>query len=83
MVVPDVIGDTYEVARKKLMDAKLKVGNTFPEGREGHQVCITDQAPKPGMTVDEDTPVDLFFENQKRQAEIFLMIFRWIINDIK
>lgn len=65
VVVPDVIGDTYEVARKKLMDAKLKVGNTFPEGREGHQGVITDQAPKPGMTVDEDTPVDLFFEESK------------------
>ncbi|NMA65571.1 MAG: Stk1 family PASTA domain-containing Ser/Thr kinase, partial [Clostridiaceae bacterium] len=62
VVVPDVIGDTYEVAQRKILDAKLKVGNTYPEGQEGHRGVIVDQAPKPGMTVDEDTPVELFFE---------------------
>jgi len=66
VVVPDVTGDTFEVAKKKLLDAKLKVGNTYPEGQEGHQGVIVDQAPKPGMTVDEDTPVDLFFEEAQQ-----------------
>jgi len=64
VVVPNLIGDTYEQALKKLMDAKLKLGDTFPEGSEGHRGKIVDQAPKAGETVVEDTPVALYFEEK-------------------
>ena len=61
VVVPKLIGDTYEEALKKLNNAKLKLGETFPEGSEGHRGVIEDQAPKAGETVVEDTPVAIFF----------------------
>jgi len=64
VIVPNLIGDTYEQALKKLMDAKLKLGETFPEGSEGHRGKIVDQAPKAGETVVEDTPVALYFEEK-------------------
>lgn len=64
VVVPDLIGDTYETAVKKLADAKLKVGETFPADREGYRGVIEDQSPKPGETVDEDTAVTLFFKEE-------------------
>jgi len=64
VVVPNLIGDTYEKALKKLMDNKLKLGDTFPEGSEGHRGVIVDQAPKAGETVVEDTPVALYFEEK-------------------
>ena len=46
---------------------------SLKEGRSSG--VITDQAPKPGMTVDEDTPVDLFFEESKETGGNILMIF--------
>lgn len=61
VVVPYLIGDTYDKALKKLNDAKLKLGNVFPEGSEGHRGVIEDQAPKSGETVVEDTPVAIYF----------------------
>lgn len=62
VIVPNVVGDTYDVALRKLTDAKLKVGETFPADREGHQGVIEKQSPAAGETVDEDTPVALFFK---------------------
>lgn len=62
VVVPDLIGDTYDAAVRKLTNAKLKLGETFPADREGHSGKIIDQAPKPGETVEEDTAVAIFFE---------------------
>lgn len=63
VVVPDLIGYTYDQAVNKLLAAKLKLGKTFPEGREGYRGKIVDQAPKAGTTVTEDTTVDIFFED--------------------
>jgi serine/threonine protein kinase len=62
VIVPNLVGDTYEIAVRKLADAKLKVGETFPEDREGHQGVIEKQSPAAGETVYEDTPVALFFK---------------------
>lgn len=64
VIVPNLIGDTYEIAKRKLADAKLKVGDTFPADREGHQGVIENQSPKAGETVDEDTPVTIFFKEE-------------------
>ncbi len=64
VVVPSLIGDTYEQALKKLTSAKLKLGETFPENSEGHRGLIEDQAPKAGETVVEDTPVAIFFAEE-------------------
>lgn len=63
-VVPDLTGDTYDAAVRKLTNAKLKLGETFPEDREGHSGTIIDQAPKPGETVAEDTAVAIFFAEE-------------------
>lgn len=64
VVVPDLTGDTYEVALRKLTNAKLKLGDTFPAESEGHRGQIIDQAPKAGETVVEDTPVTIFFAEE-------------------
>ena len=64
VVVPSLIGDTYEQAMRKLTNAKLKLGETFPEASEGHRGLIEDQAPKAGETVVEDTPVAIFFAEE-------------------
>ncbi len=64
VVVPNIVGDTYETAKRKLTEAKLKVGDTFPADREGHQGVIEDQSPKAGETVNEDTPVTIFFKEE-------------------
>ncbi|MGI6084793.1 MAG: Stk1 family PASTA domain-containing Ser/Thr kinase [Acetivibrionales bacterium] len=61
VVVPNLIGDTYDQAVKKLTEAKLKLGDVFPEGSGGHQGLIENQAPKSGETVVEDTPVAIYF----------------------
>ncbi len=67
VVVPSLIGDTYEQALRKLNNAKLKLGETFPEGSEGHRGVIEDQAPKAGETVVEDTPVAIFFSKDAEE----------------
>lgn len=64
VVVPNLIGDTYDTAVKKLNNAKLKLGDTFPEASEGHRGVIEDQAPKAGETVVEDTPVAIYFAKE-------------------
>ncbi len=63
VVVPDLNGYTYEQAVNKLLAMKLKLGKTFPEGREGYKGKIVDQAPKAGTTVTEDSAIDIFFED--------------------
>ncbi|NLM73800.1 MAG: Stk1 family PASTA domain-containing Ser/Thr kinase [Clostridiaceae bacterium] len=69
VVVPNVVGDTYEVAVTKIVNAKLKVGKTFPEGQEGHQRVIVDQTPKAGETVVEDTEISLYFGTAPEPGE--------------
>jgi serine/threonine-protein kinase len=64
VVVPNLIGDTYEQALRKLASAKLKLGETFPENSEGHRGVIEDQVPKAGETVVEDTAVAIFFAEE-------------------
>ena len=64
VVVPNLIGDTYDQALRKLTAAKLKLGETFPEGSEGHRGVIEDQSPKAGETVVEDTAVVIFFAEE-------------------
>jgi serine/threonine protein kinase len=64
VVVPNLIGKTYEQAVRLLNESKLKLGDTFPEGREGYQGEIVDQIPKPGDTVLEDTPINIYFKEE-------------------
>jgi len=63
VVVPNLIGLTYDQALAILTQSKLKIGRTYPEGREGFQGKIIDQFPKEGEQVLEDTAVDLTFED--------------------
>ena len=64
VVVPNLSNLTYDEAVNKLLSEKLKLGNTYPLGREGYQGKIIDQAPKAGETVTEDSAVDIFFEEE-------------------
>ncbi|MCX7771684.1 MAG: PASTA domain-containing protein, partial [Clostridia bacterium] len=64
VVVPDLKNLTYEQAVSRLMELNLKLGKTLPEGREGYQGKVIDQFPKAGETVNEDTAVDITFEDQ-------------------
>lgn len=63
VVVPGIIGKTYDQALAILTQSKLKIGRTYPEGREGFQGVIIDQFPKEGDIVLEDTEVDITFED--------------------
>jgi serine/threonine protein kinase/beta-lactam-binding protein with PASTA domain len=63
VVVPNLVGLTYDEAVLKLLESNLKLGNTYPEDREGFQGKIVRQEPKTGVTVDEETPIDIFFED--------------------
>lgn len=62
VVVPNLKDYTYEQAVNKLLAMKLKLGKTYPEGRQGYKGMIINQAPKAGETVTEDTAVDIYFE---------------------
>ena len=61
--VPDVTGDSYEVAAGKLMMSELKYLFTpeLPEGFSG-ELAITDQYPKPGAEVAKESTVTLYYE---------------------
>lgn len=63
VVVPRLIGLTYDEAVALLTNSKLKVGRILPEGRAGFQGKIIDQSPKEGELVLEDTAVDITFED--------------------
>ncbi len=60
--VPDLTDLTYDQAVNRLVAEGLKLGKTYPEGREGYQGKIVDQSPKAGVPVLQDTPVDIYFE---------------------
>lgn len=64
VVVPELRDLTYEQALNRLNEHKLKMGKTFPEGRQGYTGKIVDQAPKAGETVVEDTAIDIYFESE-------------------
>lgn len=63
VVVPNLIGLTYDEAVALLTNSKLKVGRILPEDRSGFQGKIVDQSPKFGEQVLEDTAVDIVFED--------------------
>ena len=60
--VPDVRGLTIEEATKVLQEAKLEanVDNDI-EIKEG--TVITDMFPKPGISVNEESLISLYFDN--------------------
>lgn len=64
VVVPELVGSTYEEAVSKLLALNLKLGRTFPEGRQGFTGKIIKQAPNNGETVIEDTAIDIYFEDE-------------------
>jgi PASTA domain./Protein kinase domain. len=63
VIVPYLIGLDYNQALQALTASKLKIGKTYPEGKQGFQGKIIDQYPKAGDQVLEDTAVDITFED--------------------
>lgn len=65
VVVPNLSGYTYDQAVNKLMESKLKLGQTYPEGRQGYTGKVVDQVPKAGETVSEDTAIAIYFDDNE------------------
>jgi len=63
--VPDLSGRTYTEAQLILEQHNLKVGTLYPEGRSPGSSKIIKQEPEPGVTVNEETPVNMYFEQVK------------------
>lgn len=63
--VPDLIGRTYTEAQLILEEHNLKVGTLYPEGRSPGSSKIIKQEPEPGITVNEESAVNLYFEQVK------------------
>jgi len=63
--VPDLMNRTYTEAQAYLSDANLKTGNLYPEDRSPGNAKIIKQEPAAGEVVDEETAVDMYFEQAK------------------
>jgi len=68
VTVPDLSGCTYDEAKHLLLSLNLSIGRIFPEGRDGYKGLIINQEPKPGDTVKELTPVNIYFQDEQTQA---------------
>ncbi|MDP4093849.1 MAG: Stk1 family PASTA domain-containing Ser/Thr kinase [Bacillota bacterium] len=60
--VPKLIGLTESQAKKALADANLTLGKEFPEG-SSNTGKIIDQKPAAGTSIEENKPVDIYFQN--------------------
>lgn len=65
VVVPNLIGDTLEEAKNKLLDVNLSIGKIFPEDREGFKGKIINQVPAAGEVVKELSPVNIYFSDEE------------------
>ncbi|NSW90820.1 MAG: Stk1 family PASTA domain-containing Ser/Thr kinase [Firmicutes bacterium] len=63
--VPDLIGKTYSEAQAILSEHNLRVGKLYPEDRSPGNAKIIKQEPAANETVDEETAVDMYFEQVK------------------
>lgn len=60
--VPDLIGKTRAEAQRLLVEAKLKIGNVYPEDGNNYVDKIVRQKPLPYTDAKEDDAVELYFE---------------------
>lgn len=65
VTVPDLIGKTYQEAQTILAEHNLKVGNLYPENTSPGNAKIIKQEPEPNTVVDEETAVNMYFEQVK------------------
>lgn len=65
VTVPDLTKRTYTEAQVILGENKLRVGTLYPEGRSPGSAKIIKQVPESGATVNEDTPINMYFEQTK------------------
>jgi len=68
VTVPDLSGRTMDEAKHMLLSVNLSLGRIFPEGKDGYKGFIINQEPKPGETVKELTPVNIYFQDEEAQA---------------
>lgn len=68
VTVPDLSGCTLDEAKHILLSLNLSLGKIFPEGRDGYKGLIINQEPKPGETVKELTPVNVYFQDEQAQT---------------
>jgi hypothetical protein len=62
VVVPDVIGRSWDAARERLAAAGLVGVAPDPDGAPVHDGTVTDQSPESGATVPPGSPVTLWVE---------------------
>ncbi len=63
--VPNLTNKTYAEAQIDLSDAKLRVGKLYPEDRSPGNAKIIKQEPVAGEVVDQETAVNMYFEQAK------------------
>jgi len=68
VTVPDLSGCTLDEAKHILLSLNLSLVKIFPEGRDGYKGLIINQEPKPGETVKELTPVNVYFQDEQAQT---------------
>jgi len=67
--VPNLIGKTREEAQALLAEAKLSIGKIYPEEEVSSVSRIVEQYPLPMEKVEEESPVDLYFEETQEQTD--------------
>lgn len=68
--VPDLIGRTFEDAKKLLNDANLTLGKILPEDSSNYIDKIITQEPLPGTEVDEGSAVNITFDVNKSKIAV-------------
>ncbi|NMB98188.1 MAG: Stk1 family PASTA domain-containing Ser/Thr kinase [Clostridiaceae bacterium] len=63
--VPDLLGRTYTEAQLILDEHNLRVGTLYPEDRSPGSSKIIKQEPESGETVNEETAVNMYFDQTK------------------
>lgn len=69
--VPDLLGKNRMEAQQMLADAKLTLGNVFPEDSKNYVDKIIKQTPEAQTEVSEYSPVDIYFEAAAISRKIY------------
>ncbi len=68
--VPNLIGKTQNEANALLREKRLYIGDIIPESGSYISEKITDQIPKAGTEVDEESTVDIYFNRSAVQIAV-------------
>ncbi|MFZ5989071.1 MAG: Stk1 family PASTA domain-containing Ser/Thr kinase [Bacillota bacterium] len=69
-IVPDLVGKKRSQALSMISNANLAVGKIYPEDMTYAVDKIIRQEPEAGKEVNEDTPVNIYFENSSPEEKL-------------